>query len=429
MKDLINRRINSIQSLEERKLFRDIISQVFVEMIDYQDRQIEALRQGFYEEMTIDHTRPVICGTIMKQYEYDVTDNFMYPMCNEDVNDSIPSLADMNASLRKGQSYMLGKTFLKCEHKELDELYASGRRFTAKIYTDMGLVETKVRLTEYRTYKDIVAHLYYVFVKNGMEWTTPNLPYIQKFVAFMLDTPLSISDEAMIERIVVDLDEYEKYRVDNVFPVWNLEHTNVQSINFPIPAYDNVLKEHRFDVYDLPSYCYLPDFKYEYDGYVKRQKEQVSIIIPEGEISEWPMYKLHPAVTGKNYVYENAIYSNGPADNFSNGYLNVMSKSIRTKGEMMRILSSFKVSELFKIQDCEIIQGTCKYKNSCYPINEGIFDEIRTVNHLENKLVVHFECKYEKDYLTADILSFLVSELQQYIPDMKCIGVIGREVI
>ena len=42
----------------------------------------------------------------------------------------------------------------------------------------------------------------------------------------------------------------------------------------------------------------------------------------------------------------------------------------------------------------------------------------------ENK---HFEYKFEKDYLTTDILSFLVSELQQYIPDMKCIGVVGRE--
>ncbi len=427
MKDLINRRINTIQSLEDRKIFRDIVSQVFVEMIDYQDRQLETLRSNIHDELTLDHTRPVICGTIIKQYEYDVTDNFMFPMCKEDINEQMISAEDMCKSFQENKPFMVGRTFLKCDFTTLERLYASGRRFAGKIYTDKGVVNIKVRLAEYRTYKDTVAHLYSVFIKNGMEWTTPNLPYIHKFVAFMLDNPVNIAEDAFIERIEVNLEEYEALRVDNVFPVWNLEYTMVQSINFPIATYDNVLKEHRFDVFDLPSYCYLPDFIDEYNGYVKRQKEQVSIIIPESEISEWPMYKLHPEVVGKHYTYENVIYSNGPAENFSNGYANTKQRAVRTKGEMIRILSSFKNSEMFKIHDCEIIEDAGRYGNTTYPVNDGIFDEIRTSHSLERTLIVHFSNRYEENYLTADVLSFLISELQQYIPDMKCVGVVRRE--
>lgn len=427
MKDLINRRINSIQSLEDRKLFRDVISQVFMEMVDYQDRQIQAIRTNFFDEMSVSHSRPVICGTIMKQYEYDETDNFMFPMCSEDVKGFMPSAEDINKTYKEGKSYMLGKTFLKCDFERLNEICSSNKQYDGKIYTNEGEIDIKVRLSRYDSYKDIVAHLYNVFVKNGLEWTTPNLPYIHKFVTFMWDSPVEISEDTVIDRIEVNLEELENFRVDDVFPVWNLEYTYVQSINFPIPTYDNVLKEHKFDVYDLPSYCYIPDFTDEYNGYVKRQEEHVSVIIPENEISEWPMYKLHPAVVGKNYVYENKIYDNAPAENFSNGYLNSGRKGIRTKGEMMRILSAFKVSDMFKIHDCEIIENNCKQKSYTYAVNDGIFDEIRTSKSIKSTLVVYYDYKYENDYLSADIISFLVSELQQYMPDMKCIGVVRKE--
>ncbi|MBQ3544186.1 MAG: hypothetical protein IJA34_04275 [Lachnospiraceae bacterium] len=426
MKDLINRRINNIQSLEDRKLFRDIISQAFMEMVDYQDREIEAIKESFFDEMNINHTRPVICGTVIKQYEYDETDNFMFPMCMEDIKGSEYSPEDINNTLKEGKSYMIGKTLLKCDFKALDEICSSNKQYNGKIYTNEGEIPVKVRLSRYNSYKDIVSHMYNVFVKNGLEWVTPNLPYIHKFVSFMLDEPINLSDNAVIDRIEVNLEKLEEYRLDDVFPVWNLEYTHIQSINFPIATYDNVLKEHRFDVYDLPSYCYIPDFADEYNGYVKRNKEHISVIIPENEISEWPMYKLHPAEKGKNYIYVNKIYDNSPSENFSDGYLNSGRKGIRTKGEMMRILSSFKVSDMFKIYDCQIVNNS-NQESYTYSINDGIFDEIRTSESIRKTLIVYYDYKYENDYLSADIISFLVSELQQYIPDMRCIGVVRKE--
>lgn len=248
MKDLINRRINNIQSLEDRKLFRDIISQAFMDMVDYQDRQIESIKTNFFNELNEGHLRPVICGTIMKKYEYDETDNFMFPICMEDIKATEFLAEDINNTLKEGKSYMIGKTFLKCDYKTLDDILSSGKQYNGKIYTNKGETSVKVRLSRYNSYKDTVSHLYNVFIKNGLEWITPNLPYIHKFVAFMLDNPINLSDDVIIDRIEVNLEELEAFRLDDVFPVWNLEYTHVQSINFPIPTYDNVLKEHRFDI-------------------------------------------------------------------------------------------------------------------------------------------------------------------------------------
>lgn len=428
MKKFINSRINSIQSLEDRKIFRDLVSQVFVDLVDYQDKQIENIRQGFFDEMTLDHTRPSIYGTVIRRYEYEQTDDFMFPMSEGDTKFEFPLVEDIKNTLHEGKSFMLGKTFLKCDFRVLNKLLDSGRKFNGILYTNSGEINIKIRLKRYDSYKDIVTHLYSVFVKNGLEWTTPCLPYINKFVAFMIDELNDIPDETCIERIEVQLEEFEQYRMDDVIPVWNLEYTKVQSINFPIPAFDNVLNEHRFDVYDLPSYCYIPDFSYECDGYVKRQKEKVSVIIPESEISEWPMYKLHPLDRDRRYAYENELISNSPKDNFHNGYLNIRQKCIRTKGEIMRLLSSFKVSDMFKINGCKIVDDIRDYEINTYPINAGICDEIRTSKDIEKNLVIFFDNKFENDYMTADIMSFLVSEIQQYFPDLHCVGVLGKGV-
>lgn len=426
MKNLLNKRINNIQSLEERKLFRDIVSEVFTELADYQERQIEEIKKSVYDEMTIEHNRPTVHGTIISRYEYDETDDFMFPMTMKDLETAMPEATDICKTIESGNAYMIGKTLLKCDYKVLEELFSSRRSFKGKLYTNDGVKEITVKIKKYNGYEEIINHLYSVFVKNSMEWTPLCFPYINKFVAFMIESSHGITNETVIENIEVDLEEYEEYREDNVFPVWNLEYTNVQSVNFPIPVYDNVMNEHRFDVYDLPSYCYIPDFAYEYDGYVKRKEESVSVIIPDVEISSWPMYKLHPAVKDRKYIYNHKIYSNGSAESFNNGCLNVRQKGIRTKGEILRLMSSYNVSEMFRINDCQVFEDGYNENISTYSVNHDICDEIRTSESIKKTLVIYYENKYEEDYLTSDIVSFLVANVQQYIPDMRCVGVVGR---
>lgn len=422
MKDLLNKRINNIQSLEDRKVFRDIINHVFMDLVDYQERQIETLKNNIFDEMSVNDKRPVIYGTMIKKYEYDESDNFMFPMSVKDVEPYELSAEEINKSISQNNSFMIGKTFLKCDFKTLDKLYESGRRFKGKIYTDAGVTEITIRICRYKSYEEILGHLYSIFIKNGLEWITPNLPYIHKFASFMIDTPVDISDDEVIEKAVINLEEFEEYRADDVLPVWNIEHTMVQSINFPIPTHDNVLKEHRFDVYDLSSYRYIPDFKDDDTGYVKRTKESVSVVIPESEIREWPMYKVYPSINGKHYVYPFEIYSNASADNFYNGYLNAGNRSVRTKGEISRILYSFSASEMFKIIGYEIKDNAENIISDTYAVNDFILDEIRSSSCSKKVLIVYYSYKYDNKYAAADIMSFIISELQQYIPDMKCIG-------
>lgn len=71
------------------------------------------------------------------------------------------------------------------------------------------------------------------------------------------------------------------------------------------------------------------------------------------------------------------------------------------------------------------------YNNKVFVVgskNSYICDEIRTSKDIEKNLVIFFDNKFENDYMTADIMSFLVSEIQQYFPDLHCVGVLGKGV-
>lgn len=424
MKELLNKRINSIDSLEDRKIFRDIVNHVFMDLVDYQDTQIHRLRTDIFDQMTLDEKRPVIYGTMIYKKDYDPTDNFMYPMVSKDVETQEITGKDFNQAVMDHKGYMLKRIFLKCDSETLEKIYSGEKIFTGKIHLEsQNDIDIKVRLKGYTSYSDILEHLYATFIQNGFQWRTTNLPYIYKFAAVMLAEPVTIPDDEVVEYVSVDIGEYSSYCVEDIIPVWNLEYTQVQSINFPIPTLDNVLQEHRFDVYDLSPFCYIPDFGERYDGYVKRSTESVSVIIPEKDIKEWPMYKLHPQTEGKHYVYPFEIYGNSQSDNFYIGYENTRIRNVRTKGEIERIIHAFKASEMFRFNGFEIVENKPMDKASTYDINTFIPDEICSICTSNRLLEVHYTYKYDDVYICDDIMSFIISELQQYFSDIKCVGI------
>ncbi|MBX4263356.1 hypothetical protein [Clostridium estertheticum] len=56
-------------------------------------------------------------------------------------------------------------------------------------------------------------------------------------------------------------------------------------------------------------------------------------------------------------------------------------------------------------------------------MNYFIIDEIREDN-IKKVLKLYFKAKDKNYYLTRDILSFLVSEIQLLYPQYKCMGIL-----
>jgi hypothetical protein len=93
---------------------------------------------------------------------------------------------------------------------------------------------------------------------------------------------------------------------------------------------------------------------------------------------------------------------------------------IRTKGEIARKVNSFEASKDFELIDVEIKPA----KNGhgiTYDMNFFISDDIRVGND-KKVMVLRFRANTKESYITQDVLSFLVSEIQMYFPEYECEG-------
>ena len=122
----------------------------------------------------------------------------------------------------------------------------------------------------------------------------------------------------------------------------------------------------------------------------------------------------------KNNKFE--VASNCKKDSFINKYINRQSYVIRTKGEITRIVNAFEFSKYFEMLDIEIRNVSDTIKHT-YDMNYFITDDIRVGNE-KKALIIKFRRNGEETFITNDLLSFLVSEVQMYFPEYKCEGVL-----
>ena len=94
---------------------------------------------------------------------------------------------------------------------------------------------------------------------------------------------------------------------------------------------------------------------------------------------------------------------------------------LRNKNEIRRILNSYKdVKKYFKFLDVIISDEEIKYEDT-YETNEFIVDEFKLKGR--NSKMYFIFTPLIKDSFTEDILSFIISDMQLYFPEYKCIGV------
>lgn len=93
---------------------------------------------------------------------------------------------------------------------------------------------------------------------------------------------------------------------------------------------------------------------------------------------------------------------------------------IRTMTELERILNSFSIFKKYFIFITAIVENEEKDNIIGYDVNPFILDEFRLKGYQKN-LKIKLKA-LQNDEFTVDILSFIVSEIQLYFPEYKCIG-------
>lgn len=422
MKELMIERLRKIEDLEQRQLLKDIVSGVFVNLIDYQDDMNNRLEERIFNEMDDVENRYDIYVTLSSKEDVDPIHECLFPMRPADLESHSINIKKILEAFKNKESAELFTLFLECDSIKIQQLLAEQRLFNGKLATTEGQVDIKVSLTQNTDYLQEINKLYPLFQINGLPWKTINHPFVYKFFNVNLVDCPPLNEDAEITGIIVDLEEYEQEKRLNMVPLWNIERHEVKNVGFPIPAIDKVNYEHVLSIRKIGNeHGYLVETDEDNVRYVKRSDNELTIVSPRDKSGVWQLIKIAKMEDEKIGKLHYELVSNRRIEHFIHKFANKYTATVKTKGEITRMINSFEAANSFELVDIEIVEA---YSGTSFThsVNTFLTEMIGENNH-KKTMLLKFKANEERNFIANDILSFLVSEVQRHFFEYECVGV------
>ena len=422
MKELMIERLRKIEDLEQRQLLKDIVSGVFVNLIDYQDEMNKRLEERIFNEMDDVENRFDIYVTLSSKEDVDPIHECLFPMRLADLESKSINIKKMLEAFKNNESVELFTLFLECDSMQIQQLLAEHRLFSGKLVTTEGQVEIKVSLTQNTDYLQEINKLYPLFQINGLPWKTINHPFVYKFFNINLVDCPPLNEDAEITEVIVDLEEYEQEKRLNMVPLWNIERHEVKNVGFPIPAIDKVNYEHVLSIRKIGNeHGYLVEADEDNVRYVKRSDNELTIVSPRDKSGVWQLIKIAKMEDEKIGKLNYELVSNRRIEHFIHKFANKYTTNVKTKGEITRMINSFEAADSFELVDVEIVDA---YSGTSFTHSANTFlTEMIGENNHKKTMLLKFKANEERNFIANDILSFLVSEVQRHFFEYECVGV------
>ncbi|NFK69243.1 normocyte-binding protein [Clostridium botulinum] len=419
----IYEKLNEINDLNDRVMLKKILNSVFTSLEQHSEDRFNDLEERVFDEIQYLEEKYNVYSTIIDRKHLDVTNEFLFPMIEEDTEEKIYDVKTIIDNSNDNVSSKMFNIFLKCDYSIFKQFISNNSEITGTIETNKKIHKAYFKVKANIEYKEKINTLYKCFINNNIMWKTVNMPYINKIAQiFLTKCEDQIDEEEEIVKINIDFGDYSKYIKYDMVPLWNIKEIKLKCAGFPIPCIDKVNFEHDISIEkEGTNHGYLVNLDEENMDYVTIKKNYITITSKISASSPWLVYKI------VNYKEDNAkkdnyeIMSNYKNVNFSNRFLFNNRYVIKTKSEIAKLINSFEASKHLRFRDLKIEELKFDEDKETYDANDFIIDEIREDN-IKKSLVLYFEPKNKENYLNNDILSFLVSEIQIIYPEYKCEG-------
>ena len=421
--DRIYEKLNSIHELEDKIILKKIMTNVFSSLEEYSNEKYKELEERVFSEIEYMEEKYNVYSTIIKRDELDVTNEVFFPMIDKDKEEKKYDVKELLESLKHKDIYELFSIFLKCDYQTFKRFINKASEIEGTITTNKKTHKAYFKITENDEYKQKINNLYKTFVNNNIRWTTANMPYIHKIAKVVLvNYEDSFERDESIIRIDIDFKEYSKYIKYDMVPVWNIKNIKMKCNGFPLPCIDKINYEHSISIdKEGKENGYLVNASDEEINYITFKDDSISVISQVSDPITWDLYKIVKYKEDKLKKYEYEVMSNYMNISFSNRFSFNNRYMVKSKSEIARLISSFKVSEKLVFKDVIVEELVREEDRKIYDANDFIVDEIREEN-IKKSLVLYFETIDKDNYLNDDILSFLVGEVQFIYPEYKCEG-------
>ncbi|WP_018884663.1 hypothetical protein [Paenibacillus massiliensis] len=480
MKELVQERLGKMEDLEQRRLLKDMMSGVFLHLVEYQEEMIRKLEERVFEELENTEEKFDIHVSLSSREDYDPIHEFLYPVLPADAEPRQLDISGVASVVREGGELRLFSVFLELETERIQELLDSNVTFEGTLITDEGRYPLAIKLKRNVDYVTEIENLYHIFLQNGIPWKTIHHPYAYKFVdCILIGGEGEPSPHEEIREILVSLGDYEPYKRLDLIPLWNIERLELKNTGFPVPAMDRVNFEHVLSLRKTGTeHGYLIHAAAEDIRYVKRSAEELTIVTPLEKSGLWRVLKVTKPMTARLSRYTYPMVSNKRQDSFIGRYASKQAVSVRAKAEIARIVNSFEAARGLSLTGVRILpperiatgrfvsessnnsrgyrsvnasadrggsmddskvsqgirsvdMGNAEHEEGhrgltrTYALNPFMSDNVRSEQGKQVMMLSFQRSEASLSvpyYLLSDLMSFLVSEVQMHFPEYKCEG-------
>ena len=418
IEDYVRERIPQLDNLENRELFKRIVDNLTLDLYKHIKDEYDALERRVFDESPKATRLPDLITCVISKDKYDLTDDNLFPMFVEDLDEVKVDATEMISAVKAGKDFYLYTCMIKADYLELKNLLQSGRRFKGVIENEYGSTSAEFILKPNDRYRKKAEEFYEIAALNYLPWRSLNTAYLFKLFDVYVVSIEEWDDETEIVKVTTDFEELAEKILYKPLPLWNAKAVTIKGNSYPQPAVDRKYFEH---------YLYAKQFRTEHEYLLKhsdaiirnirRQGGDLYIICDSDLPSDWQFYEF--ASTPKSANYENPLMSNEQDETFSRNLIEYFGQRIKTHTEVVRFLKSFKTSEYLTFIEAKIIGKSAKRET--YSTEEFIDYEYRAGERVAT-LEFSFRAEDESFYLNRDIMSFLVTEIQHLFPEYLCVG-------
>lgn len=418
IEDYVRERIPQLDNLENRELFKRIVSSLTVDFYKHVKDEYDALERRVFAEAPKATRLPDLITCVVSKDRYDLTDDNLFPMFAEDLDDVKVDATEMISAVKAGKEFYLYTCMIKADYLELKNLLDSNRKFSGVIVNEYGETSAQFILKPNDRYRKKAEEFYEIAALNYLPWRSLNTPYLFKLADVYVVAIDEWDDETEVLKVTTDFEEFAEKILYKPLPLWNAKPVTIKGNSYPQPAVDRKYFEHYLYAKQFqPEHRYLLRHADAIIRNIRRQGGDLYIICDNDLPCDWQFYELASAPNPANY--ENPPMSNAQDETFSRNLIEYFGQRIKTRTEIIRFLHSFKASEYLNFVDAKIIDRPVTRET--YSTEEFIDYEFRTGERI-NALEISFRPADKNFYLNRDVMSFLVTELQHLFPEYLCVG-------
>ncbi len=410
-------RLREIDDLDERKFAKKLLLEGLGKVIRCTEAKYQQLERRVYEELEIEDNQYEAVLTIVKRSHYDPTNGTLFPVSEEDLDETV-----LKETWSDGSRRWLGSIFLEASDDRQRD-FQDRTKFTGTLVKAEENRAAAFEILPAMRYREVMEGLYLVFQDNHIPWDTINTGYLDKFYDVFIYIEGTEPAPDSLEEVTIDFEEYKEDIRYGLIPLWNLEWVTFDSADFMLPCINGIYYEHEFSLED----------KDEKDGYliqsnedileIRHEKNKIVIKSLKETFENWKALHLVQKETVRSLDYNAPLLTNRKRDSFIRRYAENSRVQLMTKTDLFRRIMELDIRDYIEVVGYEICESARDFPNT-EGMNWFVRDELFPMES-RKVLLLKFKERQPGHYLNGSMVRFVISQMQLEISEYRCVGVIA----